>query len=133
MKSLRNSFFIFIALLAIVSCSKTQSSDSVEVLSIQKFEEVVNNNKNAIILDVRTPEEYSEGHISGALNIDYLNDGFEQEIGKLDKSKTYLVYCKSGVRQDKAGTRMKELGFENIHLLDGGIEGWQQNGKPIEK
>lgn len=132
MKTQRNSIFFIIALLAIFSCSKNQSSDSIDSLTAQKFEEIVNTNKDAIILDVRTPEEYSEGHISGAVNIDYMNEDFEQEIAKLNKSKTYLVYCKAGVRQDKASTRMKELGFEHILLLDGGITSWQQNGMPLE-
>ncbi|MEN2282335.1 rhodanese-like domain-containing protein [Algoriphagus sp. SE2] len=132
MKSLTNSFFFIVALLTIFSCSKSQTSTSIDSLTVQKFEEIVKNNKDAIILDVRTPEEYSEGHISGAVNIDYMNEGFEQEIAKLNKSMTYLVYCKSGVRQDKASTRMKELGFENVHLLDGGITRWQQDGKPVE-
>ncbi|WP_296697664.1 rhodanese-like domain-containing protein [Algoriphagus sp.] len=132
MKSLRNSIFYSIAVLVIFSCSKNESYDSIDSLTAQKFEEIVNTNKEAIILDVRTPDEYSEGHISGALNIDYMDDAFEQEIANLNKSKTYLVYCKAGVRQDKASIRMKELGFEHIILLEGGITSWQQNGMPLE-
>jgi len=133
MKSAKNSLFIFLALYAVVSCSQPQSSETLEILSVQEFEEQMEKNKNAIILDVRTPEEFSEGHIAGAINKDYFNENFQNELDKLDKGRTYLIYCKSGMRQEKTGARMKEIGFEKIYLLDGGITGWQENNKPIEK
>ncbi len=133
MKSLRNHLFIFSVMIAIVSCSNKEDTDSVQILSVQEFEEEVAQNNEAIILDVRTPEEFSEGHISGALNTDFLNENFQKEIENLDKNKTYILYCKSGIRQEKAGIKMKELGFENIYLLDGGFVAWDQQSKAIEK
>ncbi len=77
--------------------------------------------KNAVLLDVRTPGEFTAGHIAGAMNIDFDNASFASEIEKLDKSKTYYVYCRSGNRSGKAILLLKKAGIENIVELKGGI------------
>lgn len=91
------------------------------------------NNPDNVILDVRTPEEYSEGHVKNSKLINVFSDNFEDEVSKLDKSKTYFVYCKSGVRSNKASNIMTDLGFEKIYNILGGIEGWQMNNLPVER
>lgn len=73
-----------------------------------------------VILDVRTPEETAEGMIEGAEQLDYNADNFEAEIEKLDKEKTYLVYCRSGNRSGKACALMAEKGFKNLYNMKGG-------------
>lgn len=88
-------------------------------------------NLDFIILDVRTPEEYSEGHIEGAINIDYYADDFENKLDELDKGKTYLVYCRTGSRSASARDIMTDLGFKNIYNMTGGISDWQSAGYPI--
>lgn len=90
------------------------------------------NNPNLVILDVRTPEEYAEGHIENSVNIDFNADDFKTNINKLDKNKTYLVYCRSGNRSKKAIAVMKELGFKEIYNI-GGIMDWQKEGYPVVK
>ena len=80
---------------------------------------------NAAILDVRTAEEYAQGHIPAARNIDVLKDDFVQNISGLDKSKSYLVYCRSGKRSAKALQIMKENGFTHVKHLKGGFEAWK--------
>lgn len=75
---------------------------------------------NVVILDVRTPEETAEGMIEGAEQLDYNADNFEAEIEKLDKEKTYLVYCRSGNRSGKACALMAEKGFKNLYNMKGG-------------
>jgi len=81
---------------------------------------------NAVILDVRTPREYSKGYIPGAVNIDiYLGQGFLDEIRKLNTSKNYYVYCKSGGRSAQACSVMKQLGFNNAYNLLGGYSRWK--------
>lgn len=80
---------------------------------------------NAFLLDVRTPEEYDEAHIPGATNIDIYNPEFVNEIETLDKTKTYYVYCRSGGRSGKACGIMNELGFENAYNLLGGMMEWE--------
>jgi len=79
------------------------------------------------VIDVRTPKEYAEGHIDGARNINIGSPDFENEITKLDKSKPYLVYCRSGGRSSKAQAMMRELGFGSIYNLSGGFSQWGTN------
>ncbi len=81
---------------------------------------------NAVILDVRAPEEVEEGYIPNALNIDfYLGQGFLDELEALDKSKNYYVYCRSGNRSGQACAIMKSAGFKNTYNLEGGFMQWE--------
>lgn len=80
---------------------------------------------NAVVLDVRTEEEREEGYIPNSLNIDiYKGQGFLDEVGELDKSKNFYVYCRSGKRSAQACMLMNQLGFENTHNLLGGFMEW---------
>lgn len=89
---------------------------------------------NIIVLDVRTADEYSEGHIEGAQNIDFLDDAkFKTEAAKLDKTKTYLVHCQAGGRSTKSLEPLKALGFEHLIHLDDGFGGWKDANLPIKK
>ena len=81
--------------------------------------------KNIIVLDVRTPEEFTEGHLPNAVNIDILNPSFTENINKLDKKKKYLVYCRSGHRSTQAVEVMKGLKFINVTNMLGGFLQWQ--------
>jgi rhodanese-related sulfurtransferase len=86
--------------------------------------------KNAIILDVRSEDEYNDGIIENAINIDIHKGAlFISELEALDKSKNYFVYCRSGARSGKACEVMNELGFKNAYNLEGGILGW--NGEVV--
>lgn len=81
---------------------------------------------NAIILDVRTEDEWNDGYIPNAINIDiYKGQGFIYEIDQLDKSKNYYVYCKAGGRSEQACNIMNQLGFENTYNLLGGMMQWR--------
>lgn len=83
---------------------------------------------NAVILDVRTEDEWSEGFIPNAIHIDiYKGQGFIYAVEELDKSKNYYVYCKAGGRSQQACEIMNELGFENTYNLAGGILQWTGN------
>ena len=88
---------------------------------------------NSVILDVRTPEEFSAGHIKGAVLVDFRNPEFEAKASKLDKSKTYLVYCAGGGRSALACKKMTGLNFTNLVDLAPGFIGWTQAKKPVEK
>jgi rhodanese-related sulfurtransferase len=86
----------------------------------------LNNDQNAVILDVRTPEEWHEGHIENAIHIDiYKGQGFVYEVDALDKTKNYFVYCKAGGRSAQACSIMNQLGFENTYNLIGGMMNWE--------
>ena len=95
-------------------------------LTQDQWSKEVEEDKNAVILDVRTEEEFIEGYILTATNIDiYKGQGFLDEIEKLDKSKNYYVYCRSGARSAQACALMKQQGFENAANLMGGITDWE--------
>ena len=86
-----------------------------------------------IIIDVRTPEEFADGHIENAVNIDSRSETFESEIGTLDRDKAYLIYCRSGNRSRGALNLMVKLDFREVYHLSVGITGWQEEGLPTTK
>ena len=90
-------------------------------------------NPQFVVLDVRTPEEFGEGHIDGAINIDYNTGGFKTLVGELDKTRTYFVYCRTGRRSGGAIKVMKDLGFVSIVRMKGDILAWQSAGLPLVK
>lgn len=83
---------------------------------------------DVVILDVRTPGEFSQGHIEGAMNIDVEASTFDSEIAKLDKSKTYAVYCHSGRRSGIATQTMAKMGFKHLYNLENGLSDWMSQG-----
>ena len=95
-------------------------------LSQQQWSEQLKNDNNAIVIDVRTPEEFEDGYIENAVNIDiFKGQGFVYLIEELDQSKNYYVYCKAGSRSEQACKVMNQLGIENTYNLVGGIMQWQ--------
>lgn len=86
-----------------------------------------------IILDVRTPEEFAEGHLTGAMNMNALAPDFAARLAALDRGKAYLVYCRSGNRSTKAVQAMERLGFRSVSHMVEGILGWQKKGLPLSR
>jgi rhodanese-related sulfurtransferase len=91
------------------------------------------NNPNFMIIDVRTPGEFADGHIDKAINIDVQSADFESNVGKLSRDKTYLVYCRSGARSTEASTKMEQMGFKDLYNMSGGISQLIQEGYPVVK
>ncbi len=85
--------------------------------------------KDVIVLDVRTFEEFNQSHILDALNIDVQGDYFTADVTALDKSKSYAVYCRSGKRSVLASEVMGQMGIANVYNLTGGIMEWQESGR----
>ena len=95
-------------------------------LSQEDWVSQLESDTNAVILDVRTEEEWNDGMIPGAiLNDIYKGQGFIYRLEELDKTKNYYVYCKAGARSAQACTIMSQMGFENTYNLDGGFMNWQ--------
>lgn len=86
-----------------------------------------------VLIDVRTIEEFNEGHIKDAVNIDFYKPTFEDEIDEFDKRKRYLIYCRSGNRSRQAMYLMRDLGFEEVYNLSHGIISWNENNFPTER
>ena len=80
------------------------------------------------VLDVRTAKEFQQGHIEGAINIDYYADDFAEQLTALDPNIEYLVHCRSGVRSGKSLTILKSIGVKKLIHLDGGIKAWLSRG-----
>jgi rhodanese-related sulfurtransferase len=83
------------------------------------------------LIDVRTPGEYAGGYIEGAVNIDFYEPGFAAAINDLDRATQYFVYCRSGNRSAATMELMEQLGFTEVHHLDGGINDWIAAGNPV--
>jgi rhodanese-related sulfurtransferase len=102
-------------------------------LNAKQFYEMMQKEKDVIILDVRTPQEYQEGYISNAINIPVQILG--QQLDKLNnfKDKKILVYCRSGHRSAIASQILDKAGFKNVYNLKGGLFEWKASGLPFVK
>jgi len=101
-------------------------------LSVAEFAKMAADKQN-VILDVRTSEEFKAGHLVGAINLDVSSPDFETKAAALDKSKTYLVHCASGVRSVRACDKLDKLDFSKLYNLPGGYKAWVKAGEPVEK
>jgi rhodanese-related sulfurtransferase len=99
-------------------------------VNADKFEELSKEN-DVVILDVRSGFEFGGDKIKDARNISYTSGSFKSSVEQLDKSKTYLVYCATGSRSAGAVLKMKEMGFEKVYNLEGGISSWKSSGKQV--
>lgn len=113
-------------LLVLTGCSSSGATD----LSATEFQ-AKTLESGVIILDVRTPGEFMEGHLVNAINIDVENPSFAAEIEKLDKTATYAVYCRSGRRSANAVATMKDAGFSSLFNLNAGVQEWAAAGLPL--
>ncbi len=91
------------------------------------------NNPDFITIDVRTPEEFADGYLENAVNLDFYSETFRDELDQLDKNKKYLIYCRSGGRSGNALNIMAELNFREVYNVSGGIIAWEAEGLPIIK
>lgn len=99
-------------------------------LSVEEFAQKIAQ-EGVMILDVRTPEEFAEGYIAGAENLDFYRADFESEVTSLKKEVTYAVYCRSGKRSVLAIEMMHDAGFQDLFNLGGGIIDWVDTGMPV--
>jgi len=117
--------FFGLMLMQIFACN-AQKSNAVE------FKAAFEKEKDAILIDVRTPEEFKSGAIEKAVNIDYNDPKFEEKIVHLDKKLPYYVYCLSGGRSSSAAEVMRKNGFVKVVELKGGILAWNKSNLPLK-
>lgn len=122
--------YLLFTLLLIAGCSQSQNVTS---LDVAQFEKQIKEKSDKIILDVRTADEFNEGHIPGAVMIDYYRNDFREQVNKLDKTKPVFVYCASGVRSSSAAKILAQSGFTQVYNLKGGINAWYRSGKPVDR
>jgi rhodanese-related sulfurtransferase len=111
---------LLIVFMSFVSCN---SSSEIKKISSENLI-LLDKNKDIQVVDVRRLREYNSGHITGAINIDFYKSSFVEDINKLDKSKTTVVYCKSGNRSNKSALIMDSLGFTDFYDFSEGMNGW---------
>ena len=121
-------YLVFIFGILLASCSFQSPTN---VLEPEIFDKLSKEIDGSVIVDVRTPEEFNEGFIPNAINIDYRGIEFEKQISELDTVKTYFVYCKSGGRSASVAFYMRRHSFKNVYELKGGIENWKKKGFSI--
>lgn len=117
-------------LLFINSCQSGNSQNAKTSLSAVEFSQKLKELANAPLIDVRTPEEFSKGHLEHAKNIDWNGSSFDKEITAVDKSKPVFVYCLSGGRSAAAAAKMRSDGFKQVYELEGGIMKWRAANLP---
>lgn len=131
MKMLKQRLLPLIVLMTVLSL--VTQAQSVKKLDPLNFDKKLKETKEAVLIDVRTPGEYAQGHLANAVSIDIYANDFKSRVSKLDKTKPVFVYCKAGSRSSSAVDIMEDLGFKEIYDLNGGIISWQQADKPIVK
>lgn len=127
--TLKLTILLFVAVLSI-SCNTKSKSDSISVITPTEFKE---KSVNHTIIDVRTPQEFSEGHIDGAVNINFFDKTFLDQMAKYEKNEPLFVYCKSGNRSGQASKKIADFGFTKIYDLEGGILYWMKNSNETVK
>lgn len=124
-------FLTPLALLLSVSCGEAQTTAHTDFAPAAMQKAITA--APGIVLDVRTPEEFAEGHVQGAVNVDWYNPAFLTEVSAFDKKKPVYVYCAVGGRSSKAKAALVKAGFSEVHNLTGGIEAWQEAGLPVTR
>lgn len=125
-------FLGLVLALFFVSCKDKPVSDEIKVISVEEVREALNDGPYQLI-DVRTLEEFNEGHLSNAKNICVTDDDFNEKVAKLDRNEPVYLYCRSGVRSARAGEILREMGFTEIYDMDGGILKWEEEAFELKK
>ncbi|MCC7502264.1 MAG: rhodanese-like domain-containing protein [Flavobacteriales bacterium] len=119
---------LLIPALVLISCTAPQGGGT---LDTQAFQQALATH-GVLLIDVRTPAEYADGHIEGALNLDWAGGVLEQRMATLDKAKPVLLYCASGRRSAAAREAMSAAGFGDVKDLSGGITAWRSARLPVK-
>lgn len=133
MKIITQISSVLLMAVILVSCSNGQEKKDGPIAENVNVEAFAKRTESAQLLDVRTPGEWSEGIIEGAIMADFYEDSFKSELEKLDKNKPVAVYCKSGGRSGQTMSMMAEMGFKEVYNLDGGIGAWNKADQPTVK
>ena len=119
---------IFLFIIFISSCQFFDSS-KINIISDSQFLEI--QDTDYILVDVRTIDEYESGHIQNAINFDFYSESFQKEILSLEKKSSIILYCRTQNRSTKAANFLKENGYKEISVIEGGITSWIKNGNVL--
>lgn len=130
------SVLAVIAALFFASCgsstAEAQRPDHIRAAAAGDASQIhANRPDDLVVLDVRTPQEFSEAHLEDAVMLDFYEADFGARLGELDRDVPYLLYCRSGNRSGQTAIIMEELGFSDVTEIEGGIDAWTQSGLPV--
>jgi rhodanese-related sulfurtransferase len=120
---MKKVFLLILCPLLFLSC-KGQESDKIKKITAEELGTALKDTVQ--LIDVRTPAEFKQGHIKGALNIDVTDASFEKDLEQLNKNKPVYIYCRSGQRSNTAAKKMAQAGFDTLYDLKGGINNWDK-------
>lgn len=118
-------------------CSNAQSAKKdgpiLRDVSNVEFQQLMNSLDGALLLDVRTPEEWEEGHLEGAAHVDYWGDekAFAKAMNSIPRDRPVLVYCAGGGRSGLTAKELAAAGHQEVYNLENGISGWEGAGLPV--
>jgi phage shock protein E len=107
------------------ACAQEKGEANIN-LNVTEVSELIAANPKLVLIDVRTPEEFAQGHLKEAQLLNFYDANFKEEAAKLDPEMEYVVYCRSGGRSAKATAMLQELGFGMVHNMSGGIMAWNR-------
>ncbi len=122
-------YILVVSFFTIFSCSLI-NNESINQMNSDELIEFIELN-DAVLVDVRTEDEYNSGYIENSLNIDYFSNAFSVNADKLDKSTPIILYCRSGKRSSMSANKISKLGFKEIYNLEGGILEWIEEGNAV--
>ncbi len=106
---------------------------AVRDVSVAEANAMVKRTSGVVVLDVRTPAEFAQGHIDGALNLDFRSPDFAQRLARLNPAGSYLLHCKTGTRSAQALAVMTQQGFGDIAHMRAGFDGWKASGMAVAR
>ncbi len=139
MKKNRVTFAIAIFIISLglfLDSLSAQESTRVKAVSAKGAADLIEKHKgdnDFAILDIRTPGEFQSGHLAKSILIDFYSKNFADQLSRLDKEKTYLVYCRSGNRSTRSLELFKKLKFQNVYHMSSGIRAWKSEGFSVVK
>ena len=119
---------VILSLVFVFSCELINTTE-ISMISESDFVEI--QDSDYILIDVRTKDEFDLGHIDSAINLDFYSDTFQNDILSLPRNETIVLYCRTNNRSTKTANILKENGFKEISVLEGGITNWVKNGNDI--
>jgi len=125
---------LLVLLIGASACMASGEKAAVQTISPRQFKALLDGHQDdpdVVLLDVRTPKEFEDGHIQRALLLDYYSSDYVERLKALDRNKTYLVYCRSGNRSGKSLAIFEKLGFRRVYNMDTGVIGWSREKYPL--
>lgn len=127
---MRKLFILLLISILVHGCATGQTKNGAGKLSATEFSRKIDELSTELILDVRSPGEFSTGHLQNAINWDWNGSDFDKQLSTLDKSKPVFVYCQAGGRSSSAADKMRSVGFKQVYEMEGGIRKWREANLP---